>query len=240
MGRSIGSNGEKPVHSVTLTYDFWLGKYEVTFEEYDQYCEETGTSKESDRKWGRGKRPVIYVSWNEAIKYCNWLSKKEGLTAAYDSSGNLLDKNGNRTTEIKKVEGYRLPSEAEWEYAARGGTKSKGYTYSGSNSLGDVGWYNSNSGGKIHEVGEKKANELGIYDMSGNVWEWCQDWYDSGYYGESPSNDPVNFDSASSRVVRGGGWSGNASGCRVARRGRYAPSGSYFRLGFRVARTRFF
>jgi formylglycine-generating enzyme required for sulfatase activity len=234
-----GDSDEKPIHSVKLTYDFWLGKYEITFDEYDRYCEETGTSKASD-KWGRGKQPVIYVTWWGAIEYCNWLSKKEGLTAAYDSNGNMLDKSGNRTSDITKVEGYRLPSEAEWEYAAKGGNKSNGYTYSGSNDIGEVGWYTNNSGSKTHEVGEKKANELGLYDMSGNVWEWCQDWYDHGYYGKSKSNDPVNLDDASYRVFRGDGWSSDASNCRVSNRNGGGPSVSGNVIGFRVARTCFF
>ncbi|MBR6926931.1 MAG: SUMF1/EgtB/PvdO family nonheme iron enzyme, partial [Bacteroidaceae bacterium] len=127
------------------------------------------------------------------------------------------------------------PTEAEWEYAARGGKKSKGYTYSGSNTIDDVAWYVDNSGETTHEVGTKQANELGIYDMSGNVWEWCQDRYGETYYENSPSTDPLGPDSGSSRVNRGGGGWNDAGFCRVAHRGRDSPGNRYDDLGFRLA-----
>jgi len=110
-----GYDDEKPTHKATFTYDFYIGKYEVTFDEYDAFCEATGRSKPNDQGWGRGTRPVINVSWNDAIAYCNWLSENEGLSKAYDSQGNLLDKNGRIAVDISYVEGYRLPTEAEWD-----------------------------------------------------------------------------------------------------------------------------
>ncbi len=221
--------------NVTLTYNFYIGKYEVTFDEYDAFCSATGKSKPGDRGWGRGSRPVINVNWWDAIAYCNWLSEKEKLPKAYDNNGNLLDKDGRVTTDITKVLGYRLPTEAEWEYAARGGNKSRGYQYAGSSTVGDVAWYDSNSGGKTQEVGKKAPNELGIYDMSGNVWEWCSDWY--GDYSSSAQTNPYNSTAGSYRVNRGGSWSSNATYARVANRNRYSPTSTGRGLGFRICRT---
>jgi len=230
-----GYDNEKPIHKVTLTYDFYIGKYETTFDEYDAFCEATGIVRPDDKGWGRGSRPVISVSWKDAIAYCNWLSEKEDFPEAYDSNGNLLDKDGMITTDPSKVVGYRLPTEAEWEYAARGGNKSEGYKYSGSNSVDDVAWYDPNSGEMTQEVGKKAPNELGIYDMSGNVWEWCSDLYEG--YSSSEQTNPYYSTAGSSRVRRGGSWVNNATYVRVAIRNGNSPSYTYFRLGFRIART---
>ncbi|MFO7882581.1 MAG: SUMF1/EgtB/PvdO family nonheme iron enzyme [Kosmotogaceae bacterium] len=232
-----GETDEKPVHEVTLTYDFYIGKYEVTFEEYDEYCEDTGKSKPDDEGWKRGQHPVINVSWWDAIDYCNWLSEQEGLPKAYDEDGNLLDKDGNETINITEVKGYRLPTEAEWEFAAGGGNESKGYKYAGSNDLNEVAWYDDNSGGHSHEVGTKKPNELGIYDMSGNLWEWCQDGYDDDYYAISPDTNPYNHKTVWLRVLRGGSWSSDVRRERIANRGIDSPGGTGDNGAFRVCRT---
>jgi len=226
---------ENPTHKVVLTYDFSLGKHQVTFDEYDTFCNATGRSKPEDEGWGRGQRPVINVSWNDAIAYCNWLSEKGKLPKAYDDKGNLLDKDGRITTDPSKVVGYRLPTEAEWEYAARGGNKSKGYKYAGSDNVNDVAWYTSNSGGKTQEVGKKAPNELGLYGMSGNVWEFCSNWF--GSYSSSAQTNPYNSTAGWLRVPRGGGWNNDAALTRVACRGFIDPTLTYVNIGFRIART---
>ncbi len=153
--------------------------------------------------------PVENVSWDDIQVFLKKLKQKTGKE-------------------------YRLPTEAQWEYAARGGNKSKGYTYAGSNNLNEVAWYDDNSGSKTHAVGQKKPNELGIYDMSGNVWEWCRDWYADDYYSKSPSSNPENTTTATYRVLRGGSWNFNARSCRSAYRSRNTPSNRYNNNGFRL------
>ena len=152
--------------------------------------------------------PVEKVSWNDCQEF---ISKLNSLT-------------GRK---------FRLPTEAEWEYAARGGKKSRGYQYSGSNSISDVAWYDGNSGSKPHPVGTKQANELGIYDMSGNVYEWCSDWY--GSYSSSSQTNPTGADSGSFRVFRGGGWGIYARGCRLSYRYIFTPDDRRSYLGLRLA-----
>ncbi|WP_147433205.1 SUMF1/EgtB/PvdO family nonheme iron enzyme, partial [Mesotoga sp. BH458_6_3_2_1] len=230
-----GWSDELPVHEVTLAYDFEIGKYEVTFDDYDIFCEATGSSKPDDCGWGRGTRPVIYVSWRNAIAYCNWLSAKAQLPEAYDNDGKLLDGTGNVTTDITKVIGYRLPTEAEWEYAARGGTHNSTHKYSGSDDVENVAWYSANSGETTHEVGTKQPNELEIYDMSGNVGEFCSDWY--GSYKGSPQTNPFG-NSGIGLVNRGGDWFHSADHARISNRPlAYSQNYTSPHLGFRLCRT---
>ena len=192
---------EKPVHRVTLTNDYYIGKYEVT-----QALWKTVMGNKPSRFKGDAL-PVEQVSWNDCQKFITKLNK-------------LTGKN------------FRLPTEAEWEYAARGGKKSRGYQYSGSNTLGDVAWYYDNSGNKTHAVGTKQPNELGIYDMTGNVFEWCQDWRDS--YSSSPLVNPMGAASGSNRVRRGGSWGSSARGCHTSFRNGNAPDDRYGSLGLRL------
>ena len=152
--------------------------------------------------------PVEQVSWNDCQTFITKLNQLTGKT-------------------------FRLPTEAEWEFAAKGGTKSKGYTYSGSNTIGDVAWYNENSGSETHAVATKQANELGIYDMSGNVWEWCQDCY--GSYSDEAQTNPTGPSGGSDRVLRSGSWSNDASYCRSAIRSNNSPSSNSVFRGFRLA-----
>ena len=157
---------------------------------------------------GYPQRPVESVSWNDCQEFITKLN-------------NLTGKN------------FRLPTEAEWEYAARGGNKSNGYKYSGSNTIDDVAWYTDNSSSKTHDVKTKQVNELGIYDMSGNVWEWCQDWY--GSYSSGSQTNPTGPASGSGRVRRGGSWGNYAEFCRVSNRSDYYPDYSTYDLGLRLS-----
>ncbi len=154
--------------------------------------------------------PVEQVSWNDIQTFLEKLNAKTG----------------------KK---YRLPTEAEWEYAARGGKKSKGYNYSGSNNIEDVVWYSGNSNHQTHPVGTKKPNELGIFDMTGNVWEWCKDWYEDNYFKNSVHNNPKGPETGVERVLRGGSWVNYADGCRISNRSWDKPENNNNYSGFRVA-----
>ena len=184
MGSSDGYPDERPIHAVTLTRSFYIGIYAVTYGEYARYCErrvECGVDHDDS---GRATHPVSFVDWYDAVAYCNWLSKKAKLSPCYVEKGKLTECDFS-------ANGYRLPTEAEWEYAAKGGLLSRGFVYSGSNDPDEVAWYDGNSGGEAHPVGQMKPNELGIYDMSGNRWEWCWDWYSEDYYASSPAVDPT-------------------------------------------------
>ena len=222
---------EEPIHSVTLS-SFWIDKYEVTQEEWETVMTGNNNGISATPSWfsGNPNRPVEQVSWYAAIVFCNRKSTQEGLTPAYTINGTNVSCNWS-------ANGYRLPTEAEWEYAARGGNQSNGYTYSGSNTVGNVAWYHDNSSYRTHDVGTKAANELGIYDMSGNVWEWCWDWYWYGSYSSSPSSNPRGPYYGSNRVGRGGSWSYYDGYCRVANRDGNSPGDTGNLLGFRLVRT---
>jgi formylglycine-generating enzyme required for sulfatase activity/tetratricopeptide (TPR) repeat protein len=186
--------------------------------------------------------PVEHVSWYDCIEFCNKLSLLAGLTPCYKIEYNLPDTaNYNRTDTVKwtvecdwAANGYRLPTEAEWEFAAKGGLTSNHYRYAGSDDLNHVCWHKDNSQYKSHNVAQKASNELGIYDMSGNVWEWCWDWYEG--YKQGSFKDPQGPPAGSYRILRGGSWADNQNYQRVASRGKENPTGRYSSIGLRIVR----
>jgi formylglycine-generating enzyme required for sulfatase activity len=217
--------------NVTLS-SFWISNHEVTQKEWYDVMGTTIQSQNniSDYKglYGVGDNyPMYHVNWYEAAQFCNKLSENEGLNRVYNI-------NGTDVTLNDGANGYRLPTEAEWEYAARGGQQSLGSEYSGASNVDAVAWYADNSGSSAHPVGGKMANELGLYDMSGNVWEWCWDWY--GTY-PSSTNNPMGASSGSNRVLRGGSWYDSASVVCSAHRINPPPSYRGNNVGFRVARS---
>lgn len=245
MGDTFGDGGsdEKPVHTVTVS-DFYLAIHETTFDEYDAFCDATGREKPGDEGWGRGRRPVINVSWDDAVEYCNWRSQQERLQEVYTISGSNVTANWN-------ANGYRLPTEAEWEFAARQrGQKVRfgnGENTADPKNINFDGSSNDKKPYSIAGVFRKKTvpvgslsrpNNLGLHDMSGNVWEWCWDWYDKEYYKKSNNtHDPKGPDSGSDRVLRGGSWFYDPDYARCAYRYDNRPSSRVLFYGFRLART---
>ncbi len=233
MGDNNGESAEGPEHKVVITKSYYIGKYEVTYDLYDKFCEDTGLVKQTDNGWGRGKRPVMLGNFFEALKFCNWLSKQAGYKACYNFTGK------DKVVWNKSANGFRLPTEAEWEFAARGGVKSKGYIYSGSNNFLEVAWASQNSNRQTHPVGQKKPNELGIYDMSGNLWEWCWDILDFNYYERSPEKDPICEDktvSAWRKLKRGGCWN-SSIGLKVTFRSLSQNEPDEIQQGIRLVRN---
>jgi len=196
-------SNEKPVHKVTLTNDYYMGETEVT---QALWTAVMGSNPSYFKKGGL--YPVERVSWDDCVTFINRLNNLTGRR-------------------------FRLPTEAEWEYAARGGNRSRGFKYSGGSDIASVAWYDGNSGNCTHEVATCQSNELGLYDMSGNVYEWCADWY--GPYGSASQTNPAGASSGSDRVIRGGSWSLNAWYCRAAGRCSIPPDDRRNFLGLRLA-----
>jgi len=213
MGNTLnmGIDNEKPAHKVTLD-DFFIGKTEITVEQYRFFCEDTGNKMPREpifRKW-KDNEPIVFMDYRETLVYCEWLTNK---------TGNY----------------YTLPSEAQWEYAARGGQKSKGYLYSGSNNPDEITVYIEYMS-SVYPVAQTKPNELGIYDMSSNVYEWCLDWYSEDYYKSSEILNPKGPDNGRYRVIRGGYGISDTQEFRVTYR-NYATEGDNSNIGgFRVVR----
>jgi formylglycine-generating enzyme required for sulfatase activity len=198
-------NDETPQHRVTLSKSFYLGKYEVTQAQWEVVM------GDNPSKFKGRSNPVEMVSWNDVQLFIERLNAKEGT---------------------KK---YRLPTEAEWEYAARAGTTSVWSFGNDAASMGQYAWFKDNSGGKTHPVGQKQPNPWGLYDMHGNVWEWVQDWHSGKYYAQSPASDPKGPSSGGYPVQRGGGWSNAAMYLRSADRSSSSPGNRDDGDGFRLA-----
>jgi formylglycine-generating enzyme required for sulfatase activity len=210
MGSLRGEKNEQPVRTVRVTRGYWIGKTEVTQRQWRSIMNSNPSNRKGDAF------PVDRVTWHQSIEFCNQLTEQE-----------------RRRGRLPDGYAYRLPTEAEWEFAARGGTKAIDTVYAGSNDSKKVAWYDDNVDEDPHAVGTKAANELGIHDMSGNAWEWCHDWYQDSFAG-LPDTDPIGPPSGSRRVSRGGGRLFDASYCRIAFRMPGSPSSRNIDQGFRV------
>ncbi len=230
MGSDSGDSDEKPPHKVTIDYDFEIGKYEVSIGEYkkcvtDGGCKQpewlekgnsynihTGSSDYYKKMCLEDNCPAIGVSWNDAKAYTKWLSQKTG-------------------------QNYRLPTEAEWEFVARAGSTTKWSFGDDESQLTNYGWYGVNSGSKTHPTGSKKPNPWGLYDIHGNVWEWCEDWYSDNYKNTPKDGTANNKGNKKYRVLRGGSWYNYAIGSRSSYRNWSVPTLSISNVGFRLLRT---
>jgi len=252
MGSTAGYADEKPVHGVTISKGYFMGRHEVTQKEYEKYCRYTGGEDEKPtEQYGVGyDYPAYYVSWYDAVVFCNRRSIAEDLTPCYaiggetnpDEWGTVPTSNDSKWNGVTcnwNANGYRLPTEAEWEYAARAGDDTtNARTWSGTKKEDDLeqyAWFNGSNG--TSKVGTLFPNAWGLHDMSGNVWEWCWDWY-GDYSDESVTNPtgPTGGSSGDTRVGRGGGWDNIASSCAVSSRGYGGPNDRNSFLGFRLVR----
>ncbi len=228
-------NTEKPPHQVRIS-PFYLGLTEVT---QAQYQTVTGKNPSHFSAMGAGRDkvvgqastryPVENISWLDAVRFCNALSKRDGFAPYYRVDGEKVE------IPDRKGSGYRLPTEAEWEYACRGGKTTRFSFGNDAPAVVEYGWLGGNSGGSPHPVAQKRPNDLGLYDMHGNVWEWCSDGWDEDYYKKAPEDDPTGASGAPNRVFRGGSWDSEPRECRSANRYRFAPENKSYFLGFRVA-----
>ncbi|MGD9706036.1 MAG: formylglycine-generating enzyme family protein [Candidatus Delongbacteria bacterium] len=235
--------------SITVS-SFSIGKYEVTQKEWEDVIGSNPAEYDPTNSVGvADDNPVFHVRWFDILVFCNKKSVLDGLTPCYTINASTDPDNWGAIPEYSSdptfnawntvecdwnANGYRLPTEAEWEFAARGGSDwSDGYTYSGSNTIGDVAWYDGNSGSELHSIGTKSANQLGIYDMTGNLYEYCWDWY--GSYVDN-SIDPTGAPTGDMRIVRGGSWMSTPENCIVNGRYREYPNTRYDYNGFRLVK----
>jgi formylglycine-generating enzyme required for sulfatase activity len=261
LGDTLGDADESPLHSVQLS-DFFIAKTETTLAQFEDFIRATAYRTDAGRGEGsyvwdslgwhkkdgvdwrhtengrlrpstQNDYPVIHVSWNDAAQYCNWLSEQSGLRKVYDFRHDSLFRIDG------SANGYRLPTEAEWEYAAAGGKTVKTDPYAGAKQPAAIAWYSGNASRHPHPVGQKRPNALGIHDLSGNVWEWCHDWYDAGFYAKSQhARHPSGPDSGEMRCLRGGSWNNSGKHLRIANRSSRYPDFRDGSVGFRVARRK--
>lgn len=226
MGKVDGDWNEKPAHEVRLN-DFYISKYEVTNKEYAQFLNKYGSDIVKSGVY-KGKKMIF--------EYEKGLYKAGDIWRVHKGYEKhpVVRVTWYGANEYCLENGGRLPTEAEWEYAARGGRKNKKYKYAGSNDIETVAWYDKNSNRQSRAVGQKKPNSLGIYDMSGNVWEWCSDWYADNYYEFSPKNNPQGPASGIYHVFRGGSWYNTAWDCEVDTRFNSNTWHEYSDIGFRM------
>ncbi len=261
LGDTVGDADEKPLHWVVIN-SFMIAKTETTYQDFKTFIDSSGYLTDAERgdgsfvwdslgwhkregvHWRHDERgrlrvqtrgeyrryPVSHVSWNDAAHYCNWLSEKAGLDAVYYFEG-------NKVRVDLSANGYRLPTEAEWEFVAAGEKSKKSWPHAGIGKLGNIGWYSGNSGHSPKPVGLKQAILTDIYDLSGNVWEWSHDWYDANFYKKSQNaTNPSGPDTGKERSLRGGSWNNNVAHCRIANRTSRFPDFRDGSIGFRVAR----
>jgi len=223
--------------------DFYLSRYEVTFDEYDQFCKVTEREMANHAGWARGRRPVIYISWWNAVSYCEWINSLYGYPASYNSRGDLIESDGSITTDVSKVPGFRLPMENEWEFAARGGEKGEKGFFEEGNRLSNNAHLIYMNKRMTYPVGYKNdTNSLGLFDMDSNVWEWCSDLKDvfltePENSGDKGTDNPYGWQTNSYywRVVRGGNY--HFTPWNYAVKGMDYPESS-FCIGFRLARSK--
>lgn len=254
MGSADGDADEKPVRTVQID-SFYMARTETTVAEFGLFVRESSYRTEAEQigssavwdslgwhpaegvHWRHDFRgiplspgdtllPVTRVTWNDALQYCNWRSRREGLSPVYQFFP------GDSINVDYCAEGYRLPTEAEWEYAVRSDKTSPA-----GSGIGAVAWYSGNSRGRVRETAKKKSNHLGIFDLIGNVWEWCQDRYGAGYYARTDNRlNPVGPSGGKERVLRGGACNNNAAHCRPSNRSARYADFSDPSVGFRVVR----
>jgi formylglycine-generating enzyme required for sulfatase activity len=208
MGGSDPEESDQPPHRIYVS-PFLIDKYPVTQQAYEKLM------RRNPSHWKAPQHPVDHIRWRDAAEYCNARSRSERLTPAYDP----------QTWECSfAVDGYRLPTEAEYEYALRAGTATAYFFGNSAADLGRYAWFKANSPRGSHPVGQQLPNRWGLHDMVGNIWEWCQDWYQEDYYQQSPPRDPQGPASGENRVVRGGSWNSKPADCRSAYRNYELPA----------------